>query len=516
MWLLRVEDATLHYFPDGGAPPYAILSHVWRGVEQTFQDVQAISSMAPPGIVNPAMLTPSTMFPRGLSPKILHLCIYAQKRGYKWAWIDTCCIDKTSSAELSEALNSMYSYYAKAEICFALLDDVRGDEDPRASRSTFRGSMWFRRGWTLQELLAPRAVVFLSMLWQPVGTNHALADVIEQITGIDQAVLTHQRPLREVSVARRMSWAAKRETTRVEDGAYSLMGIFNVFMPAVYGEGAARAFMRLQEEILKQLPDQSIFAWGFADDQADHYETMRGLYRRPLSAEAYRLQLAYQRHRGLQGLLAQSPRDFVHSGNIHTISFRQLSEALNLHVPIPFYHPTSGGLRIQMPVIPDEREPEPFIPGTAATVSSAVLACEDEYHNLVVLYMRRESENSDGWSIGVPTEDRYLRAALWRRPSHRLQEVQIVDFYVIHRHPLTSILPYLPTSQPSVANDLQVSGPSSVFFYFPVWVLARLQLSGFSPAINTGARWGIQPLPVVDGVSAERTASLEQFSIDRP
>ncbi|EIW58446.1 HET-domain-containing protein, partial [Trametes versicolor FP-101664 SS1] len=253
MWLLRVDDATLHQYQEGKAlPPYAILSHVWRGEEQSFQDVKTLSSATTHNM--------GSTFPQGLSPKILDFCVYARKRGYKWVWIDTCCIDKTSSAELSEALNSMYSYYAKADICFALLDDIRGDEDPREVTSTFRKSSWFKRGWTLQELLAPHAVIFLSPLWQPIGTNHALADVIEQITNIDQAVLTHQLPLREVSVARRMSWASQRETTRIEDRAYSLMGIFNVFMPTVYGEGV-RAFIRLQEEILKQLSDQSIFAW---------------------------------------------------------------------------------------------------------------------------------------------------------------------------------------------------------------------------------------------------------------
>ncbi|KAI0773231.1 hypothetical protein BD413DRAFT_440102, partial [Trametes elegans] len=107
-----------------------------------------------------------------------------------------------------------------------------------------------KRGWTLQELLAPHSI----------GSNHALAAVIHEITGIDEDTLTHTMSLTDISVARRMSWASGRVTSRVEDQPYSLMGIFSVYMPTVYGEGP-RAFTRLQEEILQQLPDQSIFLW---------------------------------------------------------------------------------------------------------------------------------------------------------------------------------------------------------------------------------------------------------------
>ncbi|KAI0773204.1 heterokaryon incompatibility protein-domain-containing protein [Trametes elegans] len=252
MWLLNTADLTLHLFDAKEVPPYAILSHVWRGEEQSFQDVMAIHARAAQGDVS--ML-------RNLSGKIRSFCSFAEKAGYKWVWIDNCCIDKGSSAELSEALNSMYSWYANADMCYAFLDDVRGDEDPRAPTSAFRRSQWFTRGWTLQELLAPHSVIFLSPEWQSVGSNHALADILAEITGIDEDIVTHKMSLNDVSVARRMSWASARETRRIEDRAYSLMGIFSVNMPTVYGEGG-RAFTRLQEEILKQLPDQSIFAWG--------------------------------------------------------------------------------------------------------------------------------------------------------------------------------------------------------------------------------------------------------------
>ena len=196
-----------------------------------------------------------------VSPKLLSVCAFAHDHGYEYIWTDTCCIDKTSSAELSEAINSMHTWYARSSVCYAYLQDVGDDEDPAMYGSQFRTSKWFTRGWTLQELVAPRNVVFLSQQWSVLGTKASLETVIEEITGIDGDVLTHQTALHSVSVAQRMSWAAERETTRVEDRAYSLLGVFGIHMPTIYGEGD-QAFVRLQEEILRRIPDQTLFAWG--------------------------------------------------------------------------------------------------------------------------------------------------------------------------------------------------------------------------------------------------------------
>ncbi|OJT06052.1 Vegetative incompatibility protein HET-E-1 [Trametes pubescens] len=472
MWLLKVEDATLENFQEGHAPPYAILSHVWQGAEQSFQEVWAIGA----GVVGaPA-----------LSDKIRNFCAYAKSRGYNWVWIDTCCIDKSSSAELSEALNSMFAYYAKAQICFAYLYDINGSEDPRATPSSFRNSTWFKRGWTLQELIAPHSVIFLSPEWQQVGTNHALADVLQEITGIDQQILTHAIPLTAISVARRMSWASGRVTTRVEDSAYSLMGIFNVYMPTVYGEGP-RAFKRLQEEILKQLSDQSIFAWGPKLEE-NHDDTARKTYERPLSFATYQTRLASEENHGLQGLLAQSPKDFAHSAQIYPIPFSELSEALGVPVPVPVYHPTSGGLRIRMPTIADPM-PAPVVPSTSVSILPAILACKDQSGNLVILYLRRDSDSPDRFSVGFPTNGRYIRTALWYWQVRRQRGVQIVDFYVTHRHPLVSALPDVPRPHSSQSNssgsddtDPDLSDDVAVFFILPVWVLAGLSRnSGFVP-----------------------------------
>ncbi|EJF64438.1 hypothetical protein DICSQDRAFT_167595 [Dichomitus squalens LYAD-421 SS1] len=154
----------------------------------------------------------------------------------------------------------MYKWYGNASLCLAYLADVHdvaesGDSvqgQLSAPGSEFRESEWFTRGWTLQELIAPERVVFLCQAWRLLGTKAQLAEVFEEITGIGQGVLLHEESLHEISVARRMSWAAHRVTTKPEDLAYCLLGIFDITMPTTYGKGC-RAFHRLQEEILRTI-----------------------------------------------------------------------------------------------------------------------------------------------------------------------------------------------------------------------------------------------------------------------
>ncbi|PIL28773.1 hypothetical protein GSI_08817 [Ganoderma sinense ZZ0214-1] len=195
-----------------------------------------------------------------LSPKIREACKVARERGFLYIWIDSCCIDKSSSSELSEAINSMFYWYSRAEVCYAFLADVPAEEDPVPKDSHFRRSRWFTRGWTLQELIAPVQVVFFSKDWTIIGSKSTLADVVTDVTNIDRHALLHVKGLEAFSIAQRFSWAARRQTTRLEDRAYSLLGLFDLYMPTLYGEGN-RAFQRLQEEILRRIPDQSLFAW---------------------------------------------------------------------------------------------------------------------------------------------------------------------------------------------------------------------------------------------------------------
>lgn len=185
----------------------------------------------------------------------------ASSRGFRHIWIDTCCIDKSSSAELTESINTMYAWYRSATECLAYLSDVRCQHVTRAEdQREFSTSVWFTRGWTLQELIAPARVLFFNQRWEFLGRKSNLRRLLAKITSIDPDVLAGKTLLSDCTIAQRMSWAAKRTTTRIEDLAYSLLGIFNVYMPMLYGEGE-RAFQRLQEEIIKQSDDHTLFAW---------------------------------------------------------------------------------------------------------------------------------------------------------------------------------------------------------------------------------------------------------------
>lgn len=273
MRLINTTTLEFREFFDHDIPKYAILSHRWGSDEASFQDFERGVQQSREGFA-----------------KIRQCCNLALKHCNEWAWIDMCCIDKKSSAELTEAINSMYKWYRRASVCYVYLTDVVWEKGRsklhRASKERLRESSWFTRGWTLQELLAPEIVLFFDQNWRYIGAKDDLAQEISEITGIDAQYLlrnaeknTHYPCTKapdcrghsprgeymttgkwEPSVATRMSWASKRQTSRIEDMAYCLLGIFDVNMPLLYGEGR-KAFMRLQYEIIKQSNDDSIFAW---------------------------------------------------------------------------------------------------------------------------------------------------------------------------------------------------------------------------------------------------------------
>ncbi|RDW69390.1 hypothetical protein BP6252_08410 [Coleophoma cylindrospora] len=183
----------------------------------------------------------------------------ARREGQQYFWVDTCCIDKSNSNELAEAINSMFRWYCKAVKCYVLLSDVSrpasdlDENSPQLSwecELTFRKSRWFTRGWTLQELIAPLSVDFFSKDWELLGNKTTLERQICEITGIPVKAL-RGAPLSDFSIHERMSWAEIRQTTRDEDKAYSLLGISNVYMPLIYSEGRENAMKRLREEIDK-------------------------------------------------------------------------------------------------------------------------------------------------------------------------------------------------------------------------------------------------------------------------
>ncbi len=257
------------------APPYAILSHTW-GEDK---DEVSFEEMKPNLQLSQVENKP------GLE-KIKMTCQLARKEhNLKYAWIDTCCIDKSSSAELSEAINSMFTWYRESAVCFAFLADWEPEQE------MFVRCKWFTRGWTLQELVAPETIIFYDQTWQARGSKSTYRREIAKRSRISEAILTGETKLSTVPVAVRLSWAAERTTTREEDAAYCLLGIFDINMPMLYGEGH-KAFRRLQEEIIKEVADFSIFAWKAVPGSCPDY----------------------------MGILAPSPREFKEVSKMHAVS----------------------------------------------------------------------------------------------------------------------------------------------------------------------------------------------------
>ncbi|KAL9619027.1 MAG: hypothetical protein Q9160_006348 [Pyrenula sp. 1 TL-2023] len=249
------DNLILREFTDKDVPAYAILSHTWlpnNNDEVSFQDVEAGSGKSKAGW-----------------KKITFCADKAAADGLRYFWIDTCCIKKSSDAELSESLNSMFRWYQGASKCYVYLADVRATkrkrgegEEYRTWEEAFQNSRWFTRGWTLQELLAPSLIEFFSEDGKELGNKRRLEQHIHKITGIPVSALRGS-PLSQVSIDEKFNWAKNRHTTREEDWVYSLLGIFGTSMPVIYGEGKEKAIRRLRKEI---------------DDDIKAKECLRDLY----------------------------------------------------------------------------------------------------------------------------------------------------------------------------------------------------------------------------------------------
>lgn len=313
MRLINTRTLKLEEFNEVNRPPYAILSHTWGDEEITFQQMQGDTSQ---------------LARKAGYQKIVGTCNVALRSNLKYAWVDTCCIDKTSSAELSEAINSMFRWYEDAEICYAYLPGVHRPFD---GYHTILNSRWFTRGWTLQELIAPRHLIFYAANWEYINSRSNLSEGIARVTGIDERLLQDNRAkagsiLASSSIAQRMSWASRRQTTRTEDLAYCLLGIFDINMPLLYGEGT-KAFTRLQEEIIRHTDDQSIFAW---EHWGDIFE--------PSTTTSF---------------LAPSPAAFIQSGKIGQVDTGEESAPFSL---------TNRGIQIDLRVWWFEDHPYGIMP----------------------------------------------------------------------------------------------------------------------------------------------------------
>ena len=215
-------------------PTYAILSHTWgdAGQEVTYQDLVGGLGRSKAGY-----------------QKIRFCGEQAARDGLRYFWVDTCCINKTDAVELQKSINSMFRWYKNAVKCYVYLSDVPilNDMVENGFESVFRAARWFTRGWTLQELLAPSSVEFFSAEYKRLGDKLSLESLIHEITGIPVGFLKGNG-LTSLSVDEGISWVAKRETKYEEDMAYSLLGLFSIFLPLIYGEGRENAFRRLREE----------------------------------------------------------------------------------------------------------------------------------------------------------------------------------------------------------------------------------------------------------------------------
>jgi hypothetical protein len=232
------DDLSLSEFFENAIPKYAILSHRWGPGEVTFKNLMDGTAKEMIGY-----------------KKIRFCGEQARRDGLQYFWVDTCCIDKSSSAELSEAINSMFRWYHESTKCYVYLSDVMKsavNTNDLMWESAFRASKWFTRGWTLQELIASESVEFFSKAGELLGDKSTLERQVCEITGIPAKALRGS-PLSGFSIAERMSWAARRQTTRGEDQAYCLLGIFDISIPAIYGEGRKKAFQRLREAVDKKV-----------------------------------------------------------------------------------------------------------------------------------------------------------------------------------------------------------------------------------------------------------------------
>lgn len=258
MRLLQATDFSLVEFVDD-IPPYAILSHTWGAdhEEVTFKDIYKGQGK---GMTKPGYKKLMFCAERATKDRIdyfwvpmIHPLLFVTSFANCSYQIDTCCIDKSSSAELTEAINSMYKWYKNSTVCYVYLSDVprrirniEGDGLPVAS---LLGSRWFTRGWTFQELLAPRKLIFFAANGETLGRLEDFADSIAVHCKIPLELFdAHPRKFRNYSVEERLKWTTYRQTKREEDAAYYLLGCFDVQMPLIYGEGRTKALVRLRAE----------------------------------------------------------------------------------------------------------------------------------------------------------------------------------------------------------------------------------------------------------------------------
>lgn len=389
MRLLNTQSLELRDFNEKKIPSYCILSHTWEEDEVLFEDMRDVKAAKQ----------------KAGFKKVQQCCDKVLEAGFTWVWIDTCCIQKSSSAELSEAINSMYKWYKDAHMCFAYLFDIRLPLNQRTEIHEaideqlyleLQKCRWFTRGWTLQEMLAPKDLIFCDHEWNYIGSKAQLSPYLSVITGVDRSYMLG-KSLTFASIAQRMSWAASRQTSRMEDIAYCLMGIFDVNMPLLYGEGR-KAFIRLQEEIIRNSTDQSLFAW----------RTPSNLTRLALSGPLLDDEVS------LRGILARSPSEFQFSRAIVPISTLDFDETFSI---------TNKGLMIKLPLIPI----------SGSSLVRAALACrvDNDFKTVVAITLSlvgaQSLQSTSSFLRAIPAN--FERVSFDEKfPEHSTQLFILTDF----------------------------------------------------------------------------------------
>ena len=349
----------------------------------------------------------------------------------------------------------MFWWYRRAKICYTYLEDVSIDASTIIQQTSIRKSKYWTRAWTLQELVAPENVVFYATNWDRLGSKSDFHVLLKSITGIEEKVL-RTGVFEDVSIANRMSWAAGRKAAREEDKAYSLLGIFDVNMPLLYGEGLSKAFIRLQEEIMRRSDDQSLFAWGLPANEPlqsmEFYSSVQGFPEAYTSMSSSKRRdsreerLSGSEGRSLLGLLAASPDDFANSRRIRQI--RGIDELTFSMPPMT----TNRGIRIDLPFFPHgfafmtrddvaEYEYECDTCYEEAWLSFAIIACCDQTNSestlgIPLLAWSRRRFARLGSPVLIPAERwppklaKITRTLLIREPDRVKSENRVSKFVI--------------------------------------------------------------------------------------
>ncbi|KAI6103571.1 hypothetical protein F5141DRAFT_1293411 [Pisolithus sp. B1] len=346
---------------------YCILSHRWTGNEVTYEEMRKLTKVD----------SRDEIRSRAGYQKVLRSCEQAKRDDFKLLWVDTCCIDLLNGPETSDAINSMFQWYQKSKRCYAYLHDIsvfpaRRDE----TFARFNGwPEWFSRGWTLQELVAPRDLQFFNKDWVGIGDKQSLAPKLAEITKVPLCILRDGLSSYRPSVAQVISWAADRNTTRAEDRAYSLLGLLGVSMPTLYGEEKG-AFLRLQLEIMRTSNDQSIFAW--KDSTTCDARWSSGVLADDPSC-----------FRDCHDVIKMEPKEFCKGLLLLWESdAKEPAMASQEDDGIPAFTVTSGAIRIRLPLLPYYGCPSGLPGGIGMSYSGATgpLQLFPQYRQLCLAY----------------------------------------------------------------------------------------------------------------------------------